>query len=43
MVLNDGERVRLELPLRYEIQPSALSVLDAASRPPSAMALEKAV
>ncbi|SDW39883.1 diacylglycerol/lipid kinase family protein [Thiocapsa roseopersicina] len=43
MVLNDGERVRLELPLRYEIQPRALSVLDAASRPPSAMAREKAV
>lgn len=43
MVLNDGERVRLELPLRYEIQPLALSVLDAASRPPSEMARENVV
>jgi diacylglycerol kinase family enzyme len=37
-VLNDGERARLDLPLCYEVQPRALSVLDAASRPPSAMA-----
>jgi diacylglycerol kinase family enzyme len=41
-VLNDGERVRLDLPLCYEVQPRALSVLDAASRPPSAMAPDSA-
>jgi diacylglycerol kinase family enzyme len=41
-ILNDGERVRLDLPLRYEVLPLALSVLDAASRPTSAMASDSA-
>jgi diacylglycerol kinase family enzyme len=41
-VLNDGERVPLDLPLRYEVLPRALSVLGAASRSPSAMAPDSA-